>query len=163
MIAAKSALELDSKSSHLLPVYTAEKRVSLDICEARLNLASQPFLGILLGPRQLLINGTRNRSNRISQQCDGWLHITWTLIEFKKAVKYIFWLHSLLVHQWASHIKPYCETRSWKRYTNMPVTWRSTPVLMLHISHRTTPTFFIFIFMCYISLFASLHTAGSIP
>lgn len=42
----------DPVSSYLFPVYTAEKRVSLDICEARLDLATQPLLGILLGPRQ---------------------------------------------------------------------------------------------------------------
>lgn len=63
-------LALDSNSSHLLPVYTAEKRVSLDICEARLNLASQPFLRILLGPRQSVINGTQKRSNKIWQRCE---------------------------------------------------------------------------------------------
>lgn len=67
----KSALAPDSKSSYLLPVYTAEKRVSLDISEARLNLASQPFLRILLGPRQLVTSGNQKRSNRISQQCES--------------------------------------------------------------------------------------------
>lgn len=56
----------DSVSSYLLPVYTAEKCVRLDICEARLDLATQPLLRILLGPRQLVRNG--NRSNGISQQ-----------------------------------------------------------------------------------------------
>lgn len=38
--------------SYLVPVYTAEKRVSLDICEARLDLAPQPLLGILLGRKK---------------------------------------------------------------------------------------------------------------
>lgn len=57
----------DSNSSYLVPVYTAEKRVRLDICEACLDLATQPLLGILLGPKQLVRN--RTRSNTILQQC----------------------------------------------------------------------------------------------
>lgn len=38
--------------SYLLPVYTAEERVSLDVCEARLDLAPQPLLGILRSRRE---------------------------------------------------------------------------------------------------------------
>lgn len=64
MITTKAASVLDSKSSYLLPVYTAEKRVSLDIRESRLNLASQPFLGILLGPRQLVIDRNQKRKQQ---------------------------------------------------------------------------------------------------
>lgn len=47
-------------SSYLFPVYTAEKRVGLDVCEACLDLTTQPLLGILLEPKQLVRNINRS-------------------------------------------------------------------------------------------------------
>lgn len=44
-----------SLSAYLLPVYTAEKCVGLDVRESRLDLATQSLLGILLGPKQTVI------------------------------------------------------------------------------------------------------------
>lgn len=35
--------------TYLVPVYTAEKRVRLDVSEARLDLATQTLFGVLLG------------------------------------------------------------------------------------------------------------------
>ena len=40
--------------AYLVPVYTAEKRVRLDVSEARLDLATQTLFGVLLDGEKLV-------------------------------------------------------------------------------------------------------------
>lgn len=105
-----------SLCSYLVPVYIAEKCVCLDICEARLDLATQPLLGILLGPRQLVRNV--NRSNCIScnvrllfiiQHLDvdnagiqsGSLYCMWTQIRSRGTVYRIaFYIIYTVIQSW---------------------------------------------------------------